>query len=155
MFQMVVPVLAVGLCDLLRPDNEEVFRILFLRGLCKVEGAGYCRQSVDNDDLVVGDGMPVIDVRRDPHVREECGGGVFRGALALVEDGRNFDAPLAGLDERFRDGGGCEGICLDEYLRSRRGDLPYDPVGTGTPGGEAEADVDILSILVCTRTRQP
>lgn len=155
MFQVVVPVLAVGLCDLFRSDNEEVFRILFLRGLCEVKGTGYCRQSVDNYDLVVGDGVPVIDVCRDPHVCEERGGGVFRRALALVEDGRNLDAPLVGLDERLRDGGGCEGICLDTYLGARRGDFPYDPVGTGSPGGKTQADDDVLTILVGARAGRP
>src|SRR5512138_1342893 len=47
-------------------DDEDVLRVLLLRRLREVEAPGDDRFPVDQDDLVVGDRVLVVDVRRDP-----------------------------------------------------------------------------------------
>ena len=68
---MALPVFEVGFGQLLRTDDQEVLRVLFLGGLCEVERAGDDDRPVDEDDLVVGNGVLFVDVGRDAGIRQK------------------------------------------------------------------------------------
>lgn len=148
MFQVLEPVFPVGLRDLLRFDNQEVFGVLLLGCLRKIERTGDDPGGVYDHDLVVGYGVLAVDVGGNAHVGKERGGGIFRRALALVENGGHFYTALMGFDKGLRDGRGGEGICLDEYLGACRSDLPYDLFSAVSAGREAQAHTDIFTVLI-------
>ena len=95
-------------------DDQQVFRIVLLGRLREVEAAGDDRRLVDQDDLVVGDSVLVVDEDRDARVGNERGRGVLLRFLALVQNDRDLDAPLVGVDQRLGNGRRREAVCLDQ-----------------------------------------
>ena len=52
-------------------DHQEVFRVVLLGGFGEIESARHDRLVVDNHDLVVGDGVLGVDLRRDARMDHE------------------------------------------------------------------------------------
>ena len=87
MLPVLLEVLLVGRHQLgLALDYQQVFRIVLLGRLREVEAPGDNRRLVDQDDLVVGDSVFVVDEDRDARVGDERGRGVLLRFLALVQD---------------------------------------------------------------------
>ncbi len=78
---MLEPVVDVIGGELFGGDDQEVLGISFFGSLCEIERAGDDDRLVDYDDLVVGDGVPVVDKSGDAVIGEERGAGVFLGAV--------------------------------------------------------------------------
>ena len=57
-------------------NDQHVFRVVLLGRLREVEAPGDDRRFVDQDDLVVGDSVLVVDEDRDARVGDERGRGV-------------------------------------------------------------------------------
>ena len=57
--------------------HQQVLGVLLLGGLGEIERPGDQRLRVDDHDLVVGDGMLVVDVGRNTSVRDEVSGCVL------------------------------------------------------------------------------
>ena len=74
MLPVLLEVLLVGRHQLgLALDDQQVFRVALLGGLREVEAAGYDRRFVDQDDLVMGDSVLVVDEDLDARVGNERG----------------------------------------------------------------------------------
>jgi hypothetical protein len=66
---------------------SRVSALLSSAAFVKLKLPGDDRRLVDQDDLVVGDSVLVVDEDRDARVGDERGRGVLRRFLALVQDG--------------------------------------------------------------------
>ena len=64
--------------------TKQIFRVLFFRRFCKIEGAGYDGLSVNDHNFVMGYGMGAVDSERDTLVVEEGGRRIFLSDLTLV-----------------------------------------------------------------------
>ena len=145
---MALPVFEVRLGELFRADDQQVLRVLLLGRLGEVERAGDYDRPVDDDDLVVGDGMPGVDVGRDAGVRQKGGRRVLLGLLALVEDCLDLHAAPVGLEQGLGDRGGGEGVGLDEDLGASPVDLPDDRVRCAVVGAEIDLDRGVADVHV-------
>lgn len=67
-------------------DLLQMFRVRGVGCLGEVEAARDHDRIVNQDDLVVGDGVLRIDERRGTSAGKKVGLRVVRGALALVQD---------------------------------------------------------------------
>ena len=128
------------MASFLRPDDEEVLGVLLLGGLREVERTGDDDRPVDDDDLVVGDGVLGVDIGGDAGVREKGRRRVLLRPLALVEDHFDLDPPLVRLEQGLGDRGGGEGVGLDADLRAGLADLPDDRLGGAVAGAEIDLD---------------
>ena len=137
---MVEPVVEVQFGELFRADDQQVLGILLLSGSGEIEGAGDHDRPVDEDDLVVGDGMLGINVGGDAGVHEKGERRVSLVLLTLVEDHLYLDPSPVCLEQGVGDRSGGEGVSLDEDLRPSPIDLPYD--GRGASVLRAEIDLD-------------
>lgn len=72
-------------------DHQQVFRIVYLSSPGEVEAASDEGFSVDQDDLVMSDGMLAVDVDRDAMIRQIGGDGVFARFLAFIQDNNHFN----------------------------------------------------------------
>ena len=52
-------------------DNEEIFSVLLLRRLGEIETSRQHHLAVDDDDLIMRNGMGGVDYRRHPFVRDK------------------------------------------------------------------------------------
>jgi len=143
-FAVALPVFEVGFGQLLRADDQEVLRVLLLGGLCEIERAGDDDRTVDEDDLVVGNGVLFVDVGRDAGMRQKGRRRVPLGLLTLVEDRLDLYAAFVGLEERLRDRkglsqGGRFLICFPTPVKGnvarRRGAFSGGPAASGEPPG--------------------
>lgn len=137
---MVEPVVKVQPGEFFRADDQQVLGIFLLGGLGEIEGAGNHNRPVDEDDLVVGDGVLAVDVGGDAGVPEKGERGVSLAPLTLVEDHLHLDPAPVRLEQSVGNRGGGEGVSLDEDLRTGPIDLPYD--GRGAAVLRAEIDLD-------------
>src|SRR4051812_14110871 len=78
-------------------DDEEVLGVALLGGLGEVEGTGEHGLAVDEDDLVVGDRVLVVDEDGDVVVEEERRRAVVGGAVGLVEDDADLYSARCGV----------------------------------------------------------
>src|SRR6266498_5018773 len=101
---MLLPVLGILRRQRLAAGDLDVLRILVLGGLGIIERAADDDLPIDDDDLIMGNGMLGIDQRGDPRIGQEIGRRVFVGAVALVEDGFYVHAAFFGIHQSFRDG---------------------------------------------------
>ena len=85
-------------------DDQQVLGILLFRRFGEVEGARDDRGRVDHHDLVMGNGVLVIDERLDAGVEKKGGRAVFLRLIGLVEHGEHVDATFVSVDQRFGDG---------------------------------------------------
>jgi hypothetical protein len=92
-----LPVLRILRRQRLVSDDQEVLRIFLLGGFREIETPRDEGLAVDDDDLVMGNGMLGINLRGYALVGQEIGRGVFFGALALIEDDLYPDTPSVGL----------------------------------------------------------
>jgi len=143
MLPVPLPVPHVDLRQLLRPDDEEVLRAPLFGRLREVERPRDDRLSVDDHDLVVGDGMCAVDVHRDPVVSEKGGAAVFLRSLALIEDDLHRHAPLVGIDEGLGDGCRGERVGLNADFESCVVDLSHDRLRRPAIRGEVHTGGDI------------
>ena len=74
---MRLPVFDINLCQGLILDDQHILGILFFSGLREIEAPRDHHAPVDDHDLVVGNGMLVVNECRDPGVRQEGGRGIF------------------------------------------------------------------------------
>jgi len=71
--------------------------LLLLRGFGEVETPGDNEFAIDNEDLIVRNGVVGIDHDRYTLIGQEVGGGILVTALALVEDDLHLDPALMGV----------------------------------------------------------
>ena len=129
-------------------DDQEVLRVLLLGRLGEVERAGDHDRPVNEDDLVVGDSVLVVDVGRDAGVRQKGRRRVLLGLLALVENRLDFHAAPVGFEQGLGDRGGGEGVGLDEDLGTGPVDLPDDGLRRAVVGAEIDLDRDVADVHV-------
>ena len=114
--QMGFPVVTVGGGQPPVPDPEQVFRVAGLGGMGEIETAGKDHLPVDDDDLVVGDG--VGRVHPDGHAAPDEEGqiGMALGQLGPVQNDPDRHATVVGALERPGDGVAGEAVGLDPDL---------------------------------------
>jgi hypothetical protein len=105
------------------PDDQHILRVLLLRRLGELETPREDGFAVDNNHLIVRDGMIGINRRGHPLVGQEVGRGVFFVALTLIQNHLHRHAALVGVEQCLGDGGGGEAVGLDENA------------GLGSPNG--------------------
>lgn len=94
-------------------NDEEVLGVAFLSGLREVERTGNDGPVVDEDNLVVGDGVAVVDEGGDALVEEEVEFAVVLGFLRFVEDDLAIDATFFRFEDGLGDRGRRERISLN------------------------------------------
>ena len=94
------PVISVVFGKLRGFDDENVFGIVVLGSLCKVIAARYDGLLVDYHDLVVCDGMLIVDECLDAGMGGKVSGAVLLASLGLVQNDFNVHAPLVGVNQR-------------------------------------------------------
>lgn len=115
-------------------EDLQVLGILLLRGPGKIEGTGDQGAAVDDDDLVVGDGVGRVDKGGDAGMGDKVSRGVFLSALAPVQDCYDPDAALAGSDEGLGDRLAGKGIGLQQDLPGGCIDLSDNGLGRAAIG---------------------
>jgi len=121
MLEMFLPVGGVLLGERSIVNAHEVFCVLLLRRLGKIEAPRKDHVAVDNHDLVVCDGVLGIDPDRNSSVSQEGRRRIMSGAIAAVENNFHLDSAPIGVHERFGDGRGGKIIGLDQDALSRAG----------------------------------
>ena len=106
-------------------QDQQVLGVFVLCGRGEVETAGDQHRTVDDHDLVVGDGVLGVDQDRDAGVGKEGGGGVPGGGVALVQDGLDLHAAFPGIKQRLGDRLRGEGVRLNQDLLPGAVDLRH------------------------------
>lgn len=140
---MLVPVVYIGPGQVFGFDDQEVFSILLLSRPGEVKRPGDNRLSVDNHNLIVGDGMGRINIGRDANVSQEGGGGVFLGPLAFIHNGLNLYPPFMGSKEGLGYRLGSERIGLDQDFHLGSVDLPDNSLSATSMGAEIDLGGDV------------
>jgi hypothetical protein len=91
--------------------HQQVFRVLLFCRLGKIEGTGNQGAAVDNDNLVVGNGVCRVDIGRNARMGDKICRGVLCFTLTSIQNGLDPDPALSCLDE---------GLC-DRYTGKRVG----------------------------------
>jgi hypothetical protein len=118
-------------------NDQHVLRVFPLSGLGEIEAPRDEGFPVDNDDLIMRNGVLGINRRGHALVGQEIGGGVFLRALALVEDHLHLHTPLMGVEERLGNGGRGEAVGLDEDAAPGSGKGVNDEISVVASWGEA------------------
>ncbi len=137
---MRLPVGRVLAGQVLVADHEQVLGVVLLCGLGEVEAAGNDRLVVDDHDLVVCFGVLGVDPHGDSQVDEQVRRGILLRPLALVENHLNFDPPLVGIDQGFRDRGRRKRVGLHQDRRPGRGKFLDHRFRASTTGVEVDFD---------------
>lgn len=130
------PVIPIELRQPLVLHDQYVLRVAFLGGFGEVETAGDDRIAVDHHYFVVGDGVGGIDGHRDARVFQVGGSCVLLATLTLVQDRLDLHAPVMGLLQRLRDGGGRETVRLHQDSGLGRADSLHNGVLPSALGRE-------------------
>jgi len=96
-------------------NDQQVFRITFLRLHREIERAGQNGPGVDNNYFVVSDRMPGVDKCRNAVVLREGRSGVFVGLVVLVQNDLKLHSATMCVHEGLRDRLGREGVGLNEH----------------------------------------
>ena len=76
MFFMLLSISDIDPCQILIPDDQQILSVLFLSSLGEVKATcDYCF-SVDDHDLVMRNGMFVVNIGWDTGIRYKGGGGI-------------------------------------------------------------------------------
>jgi len=126
-----LPVVQVVARQLLRLDNQKVFRVLLLCRPRKIERAGDDSLTVDDDYPVMSDGVFVVDEGRDAGIGQERSRRILFCALALVQDDFHRHSPFVSIDEGFGDRRRGERVRLYEDLQ--RGVIDLSNNGLSQP----------------------
>ena len=100
----------------------------------EVEAAGDQRALVDDHDLVVGDGVVGVDMRRQPVLLDERQFGVSFLFLAAIQNDVDVHAPFLRVHKRLGDSLGSERIGEDEDFSSGFLDLADHGLGASPLG---------------------
>jgi len=139
-----VPVVPVQLRHLLRPHYEQVFGILLFSTPREIERTTDHGRPVNDDDLVMSNGVRRVYEGRNPRISQEIGRGVIRRPLAPVENRFYSHASLVSLEQCLRDGCRGKGVRLDENLGLGVVDLVNDRLGASSVGAEEDLCGDVV-----------
>ena len=121
-------------------DDEEILGVAVLSGLREVERTGDDGAVVDKDNLVVGDGVAVVNEGGDTLVKEEVEFAVVLGLLRFVENDLAVDATFFGFEDGLGDGGGGERIGLNADVFFGVANFLDDSVGASAIWGKEHVD---------------
>jgi hypothetical protein len=111
---MFPPVLNIEAGQFLVPNDEEIFRVLLFRGRGEIERPRDDDLLIDDDHLVMGNGVCSVDPYGDSRIHEKGNRGILLRSLALVQDDLHFDPSLMGAQQGLRNGSGGKGVRLDK-----------------------------------------
>jgi len=132
---MLFPVLCVPLGQLPIVEDQKIFRVSFLRRPCEIKRSRNDDFSINDHDLIMGNGMLSIDFGLDPRIQKEVRRRIFIPLLlTLIEDNLDLDPPLMSLQQCLRNGSGGKGIGLDKDHASGFMQLSDDRLRTPAVG---------------------
>ncbi len=119
-------------------EDQHVLRVVLLRSLRKVEGAGNNRFVINDHHLVVGDGVGGVDADGNPRMSQEVGFGVVLRLLTLIQDDVHLNPALLRSHQGLGDGGGGKRVGLDEDGVLRAVERLHDERCRPLMGGERD-----------------
>ena len=141
MHLMLLPILCIAFSQFLIMDQKEIFRILLLRSLRKIERPCYHGLAINYHDLVMCYGVLGVYFYRYASIREKSGRRIFIGSLALVQDNLHLYPSLMSTYQGFGNWGGGEGVGLDENGAFGFIQFPDDGICGSAVGGEVDLPV--------------
>ena len=89
---MLFPVLSVPLGQLPIVEDQKIFRVSFLRRPCEIKRSGNDDFSINDHDLIMGNGMLSINLGLDPRIQKEVRRRIFIPLLlTLIENDFDLD----------------------------------------------------------------
>lgn len=135
-----VEVLGVGARCVLVGDDEEVLRVVVLRGVRVVEAAGEYGRLVDDDVLVVHDRVSFVDPGVGTQGCEGRAEGVVVRVLEWIEDESDREASADCAIEGGGDGFGGKGVGGDVKRGRRVIEAGYDGGRAAAAWGKVDGD---------------
>ena len=93
---MDLPILKVAGSQCLVVVDHEIFRVVLLRGLGEIEGAGNNKLFVNDHDFVMSDRVLGINEGRDSLICQKISRGIFCGLITLIQDHFHMNSSLMG-----------------------------------------------------------
>ena len=121
-------------------DHHEVLSIGLFGLLREVEAAGDYHLSVDNDHLVVGRHVLVVNESRNAAFHKNLGLCVIYLGPAQIQNDLSFHPSLVGIHQSFGDGNGSEPVCLNENRALGPTDFSNDRLSAAAIRGEIDFD---------------
>jgi len=115
-------------------QDQQVFCILLFCCPGEIKGAGNQGAAVNNEDLVVGNGMRRIDIGWNARMGDKIGRGVLCLTLASVQDGFNPEPTFAGIYEGLGNRRAGKRVGLQQDLATGCIDLPDNGLGGAASG---------------------
>ncbi len=111
---VIIPIACVDGRDRRIVKNEQILCVVLLGSLGEVERTRNYQVLIDDDDLVVGGRVTIVNERPNPGIGKKGGGRVFFRSLGTIENDRDANATLVRFDQCLSDRRGSEREGLDQ-----------------------------------------